>query len=312
MNRESPSDRFGNQGMCMRTLITGAEGFTGHYMAAELKAAGHEVHALVRQQVAVDCASCVYEAELKDARHLASVIAAIRPQWVVHLAAVSFVPHADTQEIYLTNVVGSRNLLQALALLSVPPQRVLLASSANIYGNAGDLPIDESAPAQPANDYAISKLAMEHVARLFAQLPIVIARPFNYTGVGQSENFLVPKIVSHVRRRAPVIELGNLDIARDFLDVRVLAGYYRRLLESAAAEGATVNLCSGRTWSLRELLQMAREISGHDIAVNANPAFVRADDIITLSGNPKRLHSLVGCLPPIELRDTLRWMIEAP
>lgn len=158
----------------------------------------------------------------------------------------------------------------------------------------------------------MSKLAMEYAARLYAgRLPLIMARPFNYTGVGQAESFLIPKIVNHVRRRAPLIELGNLDVARDFSDVRNVVQLYRRLLEAPAAVGQTFNVCSGQAWSLNEVLAMVREISGHDFEVRVNPAFVRQNEVKTLLGSRARLDAVVGEVPEIALRDTLRWMLEA-
>ena len=208
----------------------------------------------------------------------------------------------------------TRHLLAALAQLPQPPARVLLASSANVYGNQTGGMLDESTPPQPANDYAVSKLAMEHMARLWmARLPITIVRPFNYTGVGQSADFLLPKIVAHFRRRAASIELGNLDVWRDFSDVRAVADAYCRLLDAPAAVGATVNVCSGQSHSLREVIAMAEQITGHALAVQVNPAFVRANEVKTLLGNPARLHTLIGAdwANPL-LQDTLRWMLENP
>jgi nucleoside-diphosphate-sugar epimerase len=297
----------------MRVLLTGAEGFTGHYLAAELKAAGHEVHGLVRHaspQVQLDS---VHVADLRDADGLRAVIEQVRPDSLVHLAAIAFVAHGSVEDIYLTNVVGTRNLLQAAVDAAAPLKSLLLASSANIYGNAGGARLDEATPPQPANDYAVSKLAMEYVARLYsARLPLLVTRPFNYTGVGQSLDFLLPKIVDHFRRSAPVIELGNLDVARDFLDVRSVVAYYRRLLETPAAVGGTFNVCSGRTWSIGQVLESMRALSRQDMEVRVNPAFVRKDEVKTLCGNPGSLHSLVGIAPAIELHETLRWMLEAP
>lgn len=297
----------------MRVLITGAEGFTGHYLASQLKAAGHEVHGLVRHEHPAGTLLSVHVADLLVPESLAGVVGAVRPDWVVHLAAISFVAHGNVDDIYRTNVVGTRNLLQALADAKTPVQRVLLASSANIYGNAAGDRLDEGTPPQPANDYAVSKLAMEYVARLYAaRVPLVMTRPFNYTGVGQSTSFLLPKIVDHFRRRAAVIELGNLDVARDFLDVRTVAWYYHRLLEAPSTAGGTFNICSGQAWSLGEVLDLARAISGHSIEVRVNPAFVRSDEVKRLCGNPAKLEAVTGAAPSIELPQTLRWMLEAP
>jgi nucleoside-diphosphate-sugar epimerase len=185
---------------------------------------------------------------------------------------------------------------------------VLLASSANIYGNAAVPVIDESVAPAPANDYAVSKLAMEYMARLWMdRLPIVITRPFNYTGVGQSENFLLPKIVSHFRKGARRIELGNLAVARDFSDVRTVAKTYRRLLAAAPA-GEVFNICSGRSHSLESLIDMMNDIAGYRIDVHVNPAFVRANEVRTLSGNNAKLASTIGAIESVPLVDTLRWM----
>lgn len=152
---------------------------------------------------------------------------------------------------------------------------------------------------------------MEHMARTFSdRLPIVIARPFNYTGAGQDERFLVPKIVSHYARRAPRIELGNLDVERDFSDVRVIARAYRTLLERNC-DGATVNLCSGNAVSLREILRMSEALSEHRLDVEVNPLYVRSTDVKVLMGSPSRLHQIAGddTLRAIPMEETLRWMI---
>lgn len=203
------------EGEGKRALITGLRGFTGYYMARELTAAGYQVHGTVLpgEPTGPD----IFAVDLLDRASVAAAVEKVQPDVVVHLAAIAFVAHNDADQMYRVNVVGTRNLLEALAAGSHKPSSVLLASSANIYGNARVPVIDESVAPNPANDYAVSKLAMEYMARLWMdKLPIVIARPFNYTGVGQTENFLLPKIVSHFRKEARRIELGNLAIARDF------------------------------------------------------------------------------------------------
>jgi GDP-6-deoxy-D-talose 4-dehydrogenase len=296
-------------------LVTGADGFTGRYLVAALKRAGHEVHGMVRAAVAepVVGLAATHVCDLDDTGGLLDLMRLVKPHHAAHLAAITFVGHGDAAAIYQTNVVGTRNLLEALVASGLKPESVLLASSANIYGNATAGVLHESSVASPANDYAVSKLAMEYMSRLYYdRLPIVISRPFNYTGVGQADSFLLPKIVAHVRRGAPVIELGNLDVARDFSDVRLVVDAYTRLLQTPAASGSTFNVCSGTAYTLNDVLQLAREISGRDFEVRVNPAFVRQNEVKVLLGSRASLDACVGPLTTIELRETLRWMIESP
>ncbi|MGF6493637.1 nucleoside-diphosphate-sugar epimerase [Luteibacter sp. 621] len=291
-----------------RVLVTGQRGFTGHYVTAALRAAGYEVFGLSAQPGDLAAPGV----DLLDRAAVRSAVDAVRPDAVVHLAAIAFVAHGDAEEMYRTNVVGTRNLLEALAAQPALPRAVLLASSANIYGNSDVELLDETVPASPANDYAVSKLAMEYMARLWMdRLPVTLARPFNYTGVGQAENFLLPKIVSHFQRRAEVIELGNIDVARDFQDVRFVADAYTRLLASDAA-GEVVNLCSGTSVSLMEVIGLMQEIAGYTIDIRVNPAFVRGNEVARLTGDNRRLRSLIGPLDIIPLRTTLEWMYANP
>jgi nucleoside-diphosphate-sugar epimerase len=295
-----------------RTLVTGAAGFTGRYVAHALAERGHEVHGLVHMHEP-ELADIVraHEADLTDQDALKRVVAEVRPDHVVHLAAIAFVAHGDIEQMYRTNVVGTRQLLDALAESPATPSSVLIASSANIYGNAREGVLDESVPPAPANDYGVSKVATEYVAQLYAsRLPITVLRPFNYTGRGQSIDFLLPKIVAHARARAPVIELGNLDVARDFSDVRTVAAAYAKLLTEPAAVGETFNICSGRAVSLREVVEMVSELSGHPLEVSVNPAFVRANEVRTLCGSPDKLEKVIGPLDSIPLSETLGWMLE--
>ncbi|VXC48497.1 UDP-glucose 4-epimerase [Massilia sp. 9I] len=296
----------GREGEGRRALITGLRGFTGYYMAQELTAAGYRVYGTVMpgEELGPD----IHAVDLCDREAVQRMVDEVQPDVVAHLAGIAFVAHTNSELIYRVNVVGTRNLLEALANGKHRPTSVLLASSANIYGNASVPVIDENVAPAPANDYAVSKLAMEYMARLWMdKLPIVIARPFNYTGIGQAENFLLPKIVSHFRRNEKRIELGNLAIARDFSDVRMVARAYRRLM-AVAPSGEAFNVCSGSSHSLANLIDMMSEIAGYHIDVHVNPAFVRANDVLTLAGSNSKLTAVIGQLEPTPLSETLRWM----
>ncbi|WP_060481594.1 GDP-mannose 4,6-dehydratase [Pseudomonas sp. NBRC 111119] len=289
-----------------RALITGVHGFTGRYMAAELRAHGYEVIGTGSQPLAEPD---YHQVDLTDGPGLHALLAEVQPDVVVHLAAIAFVGHGAAEAFYQVNLIGTRNLLEAIAACGKAPECVLVASSANVYGNVSEGMLDEQTPPAPANDYAVSKLAMEYMARLWCdRLPIVITRPFNYTGVGQAENFLLPKIVSHFQRKASTIELGNLDVWRDFSDVRAVVRAYRGLIE-ARAVGQTVNVSSGITHSLREVVAKCETITGHTLDVQVNPAFVRANEVKTLCGDNSRLRALVPGWETPALDKTLGWML---
>jgi len=280
----------------MKILLTGSAGFTGHHFVVSAQAAGHAVVPL--------------QADLTDKAAVAAEVRQAAPDAVVHLAAISFVGHADDSDFYRVNVIGTMNLLAALAALP-HPAKVLLASSANIYGNCDASPITEDQPPAPVNHYAASKLAMEHMARTWGErLPIVITRPFNYTGAGQGGQFLIPKLVDHFARKAPRIELGNLNVEREFNDVRMVCNAYMALLNHGQA-GQAYNVCTGQTYTLQNVLDQLRAITGHTLDVQVNPAFVRANEVHRLCGNPAKLQACVGPTSPIALADTLRAMLAA-
>lgn len=296
-----------------KVAITGADGFTGRYLSKLLVDRGYDVYGLIRSVQDADGSATRYVAcNLLNERSLADALEEVLPDSIVHLAAVSFVGHGSADDIYRTNIVGTRNLLQAASKLERPLEAILIASSANVYGNQTDGVLTEDHPLFPANDYAVSKVAMEYLSKIYAdRLPIITTRPFNYTGVGQSLNFLIPKIVDHIRRRTDHIELGNLDVARDFSDVRSVAAAYAGLLNERQAVGKTFNICSGRAYSLREVVSEAQKISGHSIDIRVNPAFVRDNEVKMLSGSRARLDRLIPGLPNPPLEKTLGWMIDA-
>ena len=281
----------------MKLLLTGAGGFTGKHFSKIAIISGYELIAL--------------KSDLTDAKAVNDEVLSIQPNVVVHLAAISFVAHGDADAMYQVNVIGTRHLLQALSGLENKPKAVLLASSANIYGNAQAEVLDEMVAQLPANDYGVSKLAMEHVARLWMdKLPIIITRPFNYTGLGQDPKFLIPKIVDHFVRKEAVIELGNLDVDREFSDVRTVCQAYIKLLKTESAIGNTFNICSGKAYSLREIISIMDDIAGYKIEVRVNPEFIRANEIKRLVGSNDYLHKVIGEQEYPHIKETLNWMYE--
>ncbi len=292
-------------------LVTGGSGFTGRYLIAQLKAQGHRVVALASQPCGADESHAI---DLNDATALTALVNSVAPQQVYHLAALSFVGHPTPLDFYQVNVLGTETLLKALSALANPP-RVLLASSANVYGANAQAVIDEHVSPAPVNHYANSKMAMEHIARTYAErLPLLIARPFNYTGPGQAAHFLVPKIVQHIQQRERVIELGNTHVSRDFSDVRDIATIYSQLLSEWPAEavsGSTINVGSGEAVSLKEMIHRLEMLANHSLEVKVNPAFVRSNEIPELKACTQRLNAWVPGLKRYSLDQTLADMLEA-
>ncbi|MGI9316419.1 MAG: GDP-mannose 4,6-dehydratase [bacterium] len=291
-----------------RALITGINGFTGPYAAKELEQAGYQIFGICN--VGSSGNEAIYKVDLCDSESVLNAIELINPDVVVHLAAISFVPHGNVEDIYKINIVATNNLLAALDKSSHAPRAILLASSSQVYGKSAVGLVDESFDPLPENDYAVSKLAMEHMARLWLdRLPIFFVRPFNYTGVGQAPHFVIPKIVSHYGSNEVKIELGNINIIRDFSDVRMVASVYRKLLDVAPI-GEAINICSGGGCSIKKVLTELSDIAGYQIQVSVNPDFVRADEVKAVVGCNDKLHSIVGDFDIIPIRETLEWMYD--
>jgi nucleoside-diphosphate-sugar epimerase len=277
----------------MRVAITGAAGFTGRHLAGHLTARGDEPVAL--------------SSNVTDADAVKREIADVRPDAVIHLAAKAFVQSDDVQSFYTVNQIGTLHLLEAIAS-ATPNTTVLLASSAQVYGAQAAGLISEEAALAPSNHYAVSKTAMEMVANLYgSRIRLIVARPFNYTGVGQQDRYLVPKIVAHFAKRAERIELGNLDVQRDFGDVRAVVAAYADLL--GAAPGV-YNISSGALHSVRDLVAALTRLTGHHLAVDVNPAFVRPDDVPVLGGRNDRLRKALPDWKPRSIDETLAWMLD--
>jgi nucleoside-diphosphate-sugar epimerase len=286
-------------------LVTGARGFTGVHFCNALRAKGYEVHGLGRDEVV---SGFSHPVDLADCNNLTAILEKIRPDYIIHLAAISFVAHGCANDFYQTNLFGTLNLLDAVQQAGLSPRKILIASSANVYGNPTQEIIHEDIPPLPISHYANSKLAMENMVRLwFDRLPIVITRPFNYTGPGQTENFLVPKIIAHFRDKKKVIKLGNIDVIRDISDVGMIVDCYTRLLESPVSADI-FNICSGQGYSLSAILEQVQDLAGYQIEVEVDPALVRANEIKKLIGSNQKFREKVGEITVLPLSETLKSM----
>ncbi len=291
-----------------RVLITGGAGFTGRPLAERLRQDGHEVVTLGHG----DGNGTDLNVDLCNFDAVTEALSGSRPTAIVHLAGIAAPTHSKVGEMYSANVVGTANLFAALAGAKLEPRIVIVASSGQLYAvpDAERL-LTEEAPLGPKTHYAVSKRATEDIAAIYSrQFRIIVTRPFNYTGPGQTASFLAPKIVRHYAEQRSEIRLGNLDLFRDFSDIERVIEAYSRLVSQPVAP-TTVNICSGRAMHLSDILVMMDEISGHPLRRVSDPAFFRADEARFLVGSPARLEALIGPLPNPEFRDTLVRMYHA-
>lgn len=278
------------------TLVTGAQGFVGRHLLAELgDAAG------------------TLEADVVDFEALADAIRLQEPGAVVHLAAHSSVAATweAEREVWLVNAVGTVNLLEAVRVAH-PEARVLVVSTCEVYGRADELPTREEAPVQPLSPYATSKAAAELAAeraRRAEGLDAVVVRPFTHIGPGQSEVFAVGSWTSQIARieeeGGGTLRVGNLDVQRDLTDVRDVCRAYDLLLDSAVP-AQTYNVASGTSVRLAEVVELLVGLARCPVAVEQDPARNRPVDIPVQCGEASRLAAATGWRPTIPLEQTLR------
>lgn len=294
-----------------KLLATGHRGFVGTVLGQFLQA---------RPEHGVSWCALDEEPNVLDADHLRRTIAAHQPDWIIHLAAQSHVPSAwaDPAGTMGVNAGGTANLLKAMTDAGFPG-RLLYVSSADIYGAVpeGLLPVTEEAPVAPRNPYATSKVAGEELCRQWARtrpLDVVIARPFNHTGAGQRPDFALPAFAREVAaiklgRQAPRVLTGDLDVTRDFLDVRDVVAAYLALLASGTS-GETYNVCSGREVHVGEVLGMLTRMAGVQAEIVTDPARLRPAEQRRMCGSHARITAATGWKPTIELRDTLNGLLD--
>ena len=289
----------------MKVLISGINSFTGIYLERYLSSIGYHVYGLTQannpKEKELSC-------DISNYALVNSAVKKIKPQILIHLAAISFVAHEDKEELYRTNIVGTRNLLEAFKHLNINDKYFVFPSTSNVYEPCEEM-INETSSIKPINDYSISKLTGEHLVSMYSKFfSTSVLRLFNYTGVNQDTKFLIPKIVSHFKSKKSAIELGDTSISRDFSDVRDVVKIYERVINNKLS--GTFNVCSNRAYSINDIVSTCMEISNHKLEVKINNAFLRDNEIKTIIGSKELLDNSIGALKRFKFDETLEWMLK--
>jgi GDP-4-dehydro-6-deoxy-D-mannose reductase len=299
----------------VRALVTGASGFVGRYLVDALRREGAVVLACGGPREKSD----LLPLDLADVASMRAALDIARPEVLFHLAAQTFVPQsfASPGDTYETNAMGTARLTQAVreyvqAGETMP--RIVFTSSAEVYGARGvdEFPLRETLEPRPATPYAASKAAAEAIllaeARAFG-LHVVVARAFNHIGPGQSDRFVVPALTQQLAAiaagGAPVLLVGNLNAARDFLDVRDVVAAYLALAASGES-GQIYNVCRGVAVKVRDLLRDLIAIAGVPVEVREDPQRMRPLDVPLFVGSAEKLHARTGWRPAVPLERSLR------
>lgn len=293
-----------------RILITGARGFVGSHLMSELKIAYPDAQLFPLSQVA--CSGYIQQ-DITDGIGLSDVVRRIQPDLVVHLAAQSTVT-AQPAKTWKVNAGGAIALAEAIAA-HAPTATVLNVSSSEVYGRSFlSGAVDENAQTQPMSAYGRTKMAAETI---FADIlsptnRLIHVRPFNHTGPGQDERFVVPSFAAKIvriengRERNP-IKVGNLESHRDFLDVRDVVRAYLSLL--ACSEQLPIrsvfNICSGQSICIRTVLDTLISFASVPIQVEQDPSLLRPSDIPLAQGDYSLLQKQTGWKPKITFQETL-------
>jgi GDP-4-dehydro-6-deoxy-D-mannose reductase len=309
----------------MRILITGINGFVGGHLAELLIQQGEQDLWGVSRSGALALPHLrdsiqMQQADLHDAAAVRHVIAHVQPRIIFHLAGQTFVPESfrDPGTTLMTNILAQLHIFQALIDGSYDC-RVLVASSNEVYGmvRPEDIPLDETAPLQPASPYGVSKASQDLLAlqyHLSHSLDIVRVRPFNHIGPRQNERFVAASFAQQVARieqghMPPVLRVGDLSAQRDFTDVRDIVRAYRLAVEHAAA-GEVYNLGTGQPVAVQRLLDLLLAATPSRIDVEPDPARMRPVNVPLVACNAQRFAARTGWRPEIPLEQTMADILE--
>jgi nucleoside-diphosphate-sugar epimerase len=291
----------------MNILITGAGGFAGKILRKKLAEKYPNTYGL---DLSLEGKNS-FSADITDYKSVVSCLKQIKPDFIFHLAAISRVDLKDKRRIYEVNTLGTLNIANAcLELESLP--KILFTSSAQVYGNTLKNNIDENTKVNPVNHYGASKAACENILMGFISdvgLPVVISRSFNHTGRGQAPNFIISKFIEAFKKKTQVLDVGNLDVIRDFLDVRDTVNAYISIMNNFHS-GEIYNVCSGNGIQLKKIPKELEKLTNHKIQFTVNPDFLRDNEIMEITGSNSKIRKQCFWEPVYSIEDTLKWMLD--
>lgn len=302
----------------MKALITGIGGFAGAHLARHLLQTGYSVCGTTHRAAAAESLETIetFRCDVRDLQNVESVIGQARPDVIFHLAAITSERafNEDPPGAYMTNVMGTENLLSAVSRLA-PQARVLIVGSSAEYGlvNADENPIAETAPLRPVMGYGVTKLAQSFVALRFflsRRMPVVRVRSFNYAGPGQGESFVIATLCKQVamiekKLQPPVLSLWNLEARRDFSDVRDVVRAYE-MAARLGKPGDLYNISSGAAHRIGDLLDRLLAMANIKPKIESTSDHPRSDDVPIQIGDSRKLRELTGWEPKIPIDVTLR------
>jgi GDP-4-dehydro-6-deoxy-D-mannose reductase len=302
-----------------RILVTGIEGFVGGHLARHLSAIGHVVIGLHWADAPTGLPAELHRGDVCDFEGTKALLEATRPEGIIHLAGISSVAMSESHQLttYEVNTMGTLKLFEAARQLGLNC-RMILVSSADVYGRSNvGRPLNEDAPLQPLSPYALSRVMTCEAARFYHRtfgLDVVILRPFSHTGPGQTATFVFPKVaraIVQIERGAaePVIEMGDLQVRRDYTDVRDIVRAYALALERCAS-GETYNVTSGKPVMIRESVDYLCSLARVPVQIRSSPAEFRPHDIPLLTGDPSRFMAATGWKPEIPFTQTLSDLLD--
>lgn len=300
-----------------KVFVTGINGFAGTHLNNLLLTQGYEIFGSVKPTSDQSRDDHLFSVDIQDFESLKNAIEKVNPDFIYHLAALTSPAESfkDPARTITNNISGQLNILEAVKQLGLVNTRVLVVSSAEVYGAAkeSDLPLTELSPLKPLSPYAVSKIAQDFLGYQYfhsQNVKTIIVRPFNNIGPYQSPFFVIPSFAKQIAEiekgiKEPILRVGNLEAKRDFTDVRDVVRAYEMLM-TKGEDGEVYNIGSGKSHKIQEVLDIFLSLSNANIIVENDPALMRPGDIPELRCDYDKLHKATGWKPEIDIQTSLK------